>query len=107
MPIKPSQGEEEHFAKLEAERLAQRRKEAAERKAVEEREALKKLHHMHCPKCGAQLKEERYHGIHVDRCSECHGVWFDAGEAESLLERELNVVQNFFGDLLKGFRSKQ
>jgi hypothetical protein len=107
MPIKPSQSEEEHFAKLEAERLEQRRKEAALRKAAEEREALKKLHHMHCPKCGAKLTEERYHGIQVDRCAECHGVWFDAGEAESLLERELNVVQNFFGDLLKGFRSKQ
>ena len=105
MPIKPSQNEEEHFAKLEAEKLEKRRKELAEKQATADREARRALHHMKCPKCGADLKEERYHGIGVDRCAECKGVWFDAGEAESLIERELSGVQNFFADLFKGFGS--
>jgi ribosomal protein L37AE/L43A len=106
MPEKPTKSEEEYFAKLEAEKLEKRRKEAAERKAAEEREARKKLHYMHCPKCGADLKEERYQGIAIDRCTECKGIWFDAGEAESLLEKELNAVQGFFSDLFRGFGSK-
>lgn len=106
MPDKPSKSEEEYFQKLEAEKLAKMRKESAEKKAVADREARQQLHHMKCPKCGADLVEERYHGIAVDRCTECKGIWFDAGEAESLLERELSTVQGFFSDLFKGFGSR-
>jgi Zn-finger nucleic acid-binding protein len=39
----------------------------------------------------------------VDRCTACGGVWFDAGEAESLLDKEPGALQGFFGDLVKGF----
>ena len=106
MPEKPSSNEEEYFKKLEAEKLEQRRKEAAERKAAEDREARRRLHQMKCPKCGADLKEERYQGIAIDRCTECRGIWFDSGEAESLLEKELNAVSGFFSDLFKGLGSK-
>jgi Zn-finger nucleic acid-binding protein len=38
----------------------------------------------------------------VDRCTACGGIWFDAGEAESLLDRSPSALQGFFGDLLKG-----
>jgi predicted Zn-ribbon and HTH transcriptional regulator len=102
MPVKPSSSEEEHFAKLEAERLAKRREQAAAERAAQEKEERKQLHHMHCPKCGATLVEERYHGVQVDRCPECRGLWFDAGEAESLLDREPGSLQKFFGDVMKG-----
>ncbi|MBI1723502.1 MAG: zf-TFIIB domain-containing protein [Gemmatimonadetes bacterium] len=102
MPDKPSSNEEEYFLKLEAERLEKRRQEAAARRTEEEKEGRRKLHHMHCPKCGGQLVEERYHGVQVDRCSECRGVWFDAGEAESLLEKAPGALQSFFGDLVSG-----
>jgi hypothetical protein len=98
MEKKPSQSEEEYFLKLEAERLAKRKQEAETRRLAEERRA----HFMRCPKCGGQLVEERYHGVQVDRCPECRGVWFDAGEAESLLEKEAGAITSFFGDLLSG-----
>jgi hypothetical protein len=106
MPDKPSSNEEEYFQRLEAEKLERLRREAAARKSAEEREARKKLHWMKCPKCGGDLAEERYHGVAVDRCGDCKGIWFDAGEAESLLEKELSSVQGFFSDLFKGFGTK-
>lgn len=102
MPAKPSSNEEEYFLKREAERLEKRRQETAARRAEAAKEERRKLHHRHCPKCGAKLVEERYHGVQVDRCSECRGVWFDAGEAESLLDKEPSALQNFFGDLVSG-----
>ena len=39
-----------------------------------------------CPKCDGQLAVEDYRGIEVDRCSRCSGIWFDAGEAERMVD---------------------
>ena len=81
---KPSDTEEEYFARENAERL---RKLAAEQKkslAETEREKLQKLHHMRCPKCGMELKEITVRGVEVDRCFSCNGTWLDAGEIEKL-----------------------
>ena len=102
MTQKPRHNEEEYARRQEQELIAKRRREADARRAAEEAEQLKTLHWMRCPKCGQPLQEERYHGIAVDRCAACRGVWFDTGEAESLLDREPSALQAFFGDLLKG-----
>lgn len=102
MTLKPSQNEEEYARKQEMELLAKRRKEAEAKRAGEEKEALKTLHFMRCPKCGQPLQEERYQKVQVDRCTACAGIWFDAGEAESLLDKSPSALQGFFGDLLKG-----
>ena len=69
---KASDTEEEYFARENAERL---RKLAAEQKkslADAEREKLRKLHHMRCPKCGMELQEISVRGVQVDRCFSCH-----------------------------------
>jgi hypothetical protein len=102
MTQKPSANEEEYARRQEQELLAKRRREAEARRAADEAAHLRALHFMRCPKCGQPLLEERYHGIQVDRCAACRGIWFDTGEAESLLDREPSAVQSFFGDLLKG-----
>ncbi len=40
---------------------------------------------MDCPKCSGTLAEEKFGGVGVDRCSECHGIWFDAKEVRALV----------------------
>jgi acetyl-CoA carboxylase beta subunit len=85
---KPSRNEEEYFAKREAD-LIKARREARTRAS---QEADRKSHYMKCPKCGADLVTEDHDGIQVDRCPECHGMWLDAGEAESLTRRDSGVV---------------
>jgi hypothetical protein len=100
--LKTSQNEEEYFHKLEQERLERRRAEAAAQRAAREKDERRQAHFMKCPKCGGDLKEEHFKGINVDRCTECHGVWFDAGEVESLVGGGGGAVQGFFGDLFKG-----
>lgn len=81
-PEKPSKNEDEYFARRDAELLRQQR-EAAQRAAAE---AERKSHHMKCPKCGYDLITGDWHGVQIDQCTNCHGIWFDAGEAEGLVK---------------------
>jgi Zn-finger nucleic acid-binding protein len=39
-----------------------------------------------CPKCSAAMESIVFHDITVDRCSSCHGLWFDALEKDHLDE---------------------
>lgn len=84
-PVKPSSTEEEFFALEEAEKKRKLALENSKKVAEEERDELKKLHYMRCPKCGMALEEIAFRGILVDKCFSCHGVYFDRGEIEKLL----------------------
>ena len=77
---KPSRNEEDYFATRDAELIQLQREAMAEAARASER----KLHHMKCPKCGADLVTIDFAGIQIDRCPECLGVWLDAGELEML-----------------------
>jgi uncharacterized protein len=81
---KPSTTEEEYFARENAERLRKLAVDEQARLASEDREKLRQLHHMRCPKCGMELKEIRLRDVDVDRCFSCNGTWLDAGELEKL-----------------------
>ena len=81
---KPSDTEEEYFARENAERMRKLAAEQQKSLAEGEREKLRKLHHMRCPKCGMELKEIPVRGVEVDRCFNCNGTWLDAGELEKL-----------------------
>jgi hypothetical protein len=103
MTDRPSRNEEEFFARKEAELLKARRDQA---QRLQE-EAERKSHYMKCPKCGHDLMTEDYHGLKVDRCTNCDGVWFDAGEAEQLLEGHGETVfHSVFGAVIRGVRGR-
>jgi len=93
---KPSESEEEYFHRLEAEKLAKRREQAAAAKAKTERDqCLNK-----CPKDGATLEPVTYQGVVVDRCPECRGTWLDDGEFRLILEREQKSGGGFLGGMI-------
>ncbi len=60
---------------------------------------------MHCPRCtdGSTLAEVVKHGVTLDTCARCGGIWLDKGElgkllgqvkeAESELDREFQALQ--------------
>jgi hypothetical protein len=101
MPLeKPSDQEEEYFARLEFERRRKATEEERRKLEDEERQRLKDLHYMRCPKCGAELVAIAYRGIELDKCSACQGVWLDCGELEQLGVAEGGLL----GGLLKIFR---
>ena len=43
---------------------------------------------MRCPKCRADMDIVEIDGTQIDRCSGCHGLWFDPGEIEKLRNRK-------------------
>ncbi len=97
MPVKPSEAEEEYYARHEFERKKKLEQEKRQKLEAAERERLKELHHMRCPKCGAQLVEIDYRGVAVDKCSSCFGVWLDAGELEMVSELDRRGLEKWFG----------
>lgn len=90
---KPSQEEEEFFAKEEATRLHNLAKERMRQLQAEERENLKQLHYMRCPKCGFELEPIRFKGLTIDKCFQCNGSWLDAGELEALAGHESDLLR--------------
>ena len=42
------------------------------------------VHNLQCPKCKHGMDEVEHEGVTIDRCSHCHGMWFDADEAHQL-----------------------
>jgi len=94
--VKPSEKEEEYFARLEFERRKKVEEEKHRRLTKEEKKRVKELHHMRCPKCGMELIEIDYKGIKVDKCSECEGVWLDAGELAAVSKMEKTVLDKLF-----------
>jgi PAT family beta-lactamase induction signal transducer AmpG len=41
-----------------------------------------------CPKCRSDMEQVSYEGVEIDRCRDCKGLWFDAGEIEALNDRK-------------------
>ncbi len=85
---KPSKNEDEYFARQELERRRKWAQEQAAKMAAEEKERLKQAHWMKCPKCGMDLKEIDLHGVKVDQCAHCGGIFLDAGEIDQLTRHE-------------------
>ncbi len=96
MVRKPSELEEEYMARMEYEKRKKLEEEKQKRLAEEERKRLKELHYMRCPKCGMGLIEIDYKGIKVDKCSECEGIWLDAGELEAISKLEKSGLDKLF-----------
>ncbi|MFP5354308.1 MAG: zf-TFIIB domain-containing protein [Gemmatimonadota bacterium] len=88
---KPSRTEDEYFVKQDAELI----KEQRARLDAERAKAERKSHYMKCPKCGADLRETDFHQIKIDRCPDCHGVWFDAGEVEMMEHVDQSQIRAF------------
>jgi Zn-finger nucleic acid-binding protein len=42
---------------------------------------------MHCPNDGATLLLSERHGVEIDYCPDCRGVWLDRGELDKIIDR--------------------
>jgi len=90
MPVKPTDQEDEYFARQEFER---RKKviEAHESRSTEEQRILA-VTRGRCPKCGAELVPVPYRGVELDKCSRCQGVWLDFGELDQVMAEETGFL---------------
>ncbi len=81
---KPSRNEDEYFVKQEAELLRKQRAQADA--AALEAERL--THLMKCPKDGYDLATSTYHGVQIETCPHCGGMWLDAGELDAVAHED-------------------
>ena len=81
---KPSRNEDEYFVKQDAELINRRRAEAE----AAAREAERKSHYMKCPKDGHDLASSVYHGVQIETCPHCEGMWLDAGELDAVAHED-------------------
>ena len=40
---------------------------------------------MNCPVCDEKLRESNRHGVDIDICPACKGVWLDRGELDKII----------------------
>ncbi len=100
MPLKPTSKEEEYFAREEAIKLRKLALKTRQQMADDEKQNLKDLHYMHCPKCGMKMHPININQVEIDKCFSCGGLYFDDGELEKVSGRELV----FFEGLKSVFR---
>jgi Zn-finger nucleic acid-binding protein len=53
---------------------------------------------MKCPVDDTTLAISDRHGIEIDYCPSCRGVWLDRGELEKVIERETRWVEETIAD---------
>ncbi len=98
--------ENEYFAREDAERLRKLAKALRKKLEETERERLRSLHWMHCPRCGLELHEVHYRGVTADVCAGCHGVFLDEQELAHVEKPEhagvMSGILNWFRPELKG-----
>jgi uncharacterized protein len=95
--MKPSEREAEYISRMEFERKKKAEEDKHKLLKAEEKKNLKDLHYMRCPKCGMDLIEIDYKEIKMDKCSECDGIWLDAGELEAVSRLEKGGLDKLFG----------
>ena len=65
---------------------------------------------LRCSKCSKKMDRVRQSGLDgvvFDRCKRGHGLWFDSGELEAVLQHEKSSVDNRILEQLRGkFRKK-
>jgi Zn-finger nucleic acid-binding protein len=42
---------------------------------------------MKCPTCQVDLVMSERHGVEIDYCPKCRGVWLDRGELDKIIEK--------------------
>ncbi len=98
--LRPSIAEQEYFLREDVEKLRLLALKRQKRMARAEKEELRRLHWMRCPKCGDELHPVDFRNIKIARCFSCHGTWLDEGELEKMAgsngHKVVDAVLNIF-----------
>ncbi|MFL5403349.1 MAG: zf-TFIIB domain-containing protein [Gemmatimonadales bacterium] len=98
---KPSRNEDEYFAREDAELLRRQRA----RVNADSIDAERKSHFMKCPKDGYDLGSREYHGVQIETCPHCGGMWLEAGELQAVAhEDHPSILGRVLIDALSAFR---
>lgn len=105
---KPIDAEDQYFAAEDVEKLRRLALQQQKALAEQEKEGLRALHYMKCPKCGLDLQTIHHlaGNVDVDVCLNCNGIWLDAGELETLQKHTTDPRRTVMGAVLNLFKGK-
>jgi len=103
-PPKPSQIEEEYFAREDAEKKRRLALQLKKEMAADDAKRLQRLHFMHCPKCGMDMHEVRFRGVDVDVCFSCNGIFLDQRDLEHFKHFKKEESHGVMGAILNWFK---
>ena len=98
---RPSGPEEEFFAREDAEKKRKIALGVKKETEAAERDRLRALHHMRCPKCGLELQEVAFRGVNADLCFACGGVFLDRGEIDLVARPEQKGIMAGLLEMLR------
>jgi len=61
---------------------------------------------MRCPKCRSDMEQIMIDGTEIDRCTTCHGLWFDSGELGKLRNKKAAAALDI-GDVKTGKKQNE
>ena len=88
--------EEEYIKRQEADTRRDQEHERERQKALTqqlERDRAIALQLRRCPQCRTVLALQTRHGVEIERCNSCNGLWLDAGKLERIMQAERGLVQ--------------
>lgn len=86
--------EDQYFHDLDQQRLA----------AIKAKQNASRMTCLNAACAGFQLEEVEFHGVKIDKCGKCGGVWLDAHEAEELV-RHVEKEHEPPAEILESLRS--
>lgn len=80
--------ENQYFAELDRKLIDEQRRKEKETVAEAALDEIKEAARNRCPRDGEVLNKHELHGVSVDTCPVCEGMWLDKGELEIIAGRE-------------------
>lgn len=102
---KPSNLEDEYFARENAERLRKLHYEEQRRLKQSEKDALRRLHAGRCSGCGALMVPERAGPVRILHCPACGGAFLEKSAWEFIHAHD--EPHTVMGSVLNWFKSAQ
>lgn len=62
---------------------------------------------MVCPRCNGELAEVVKHGVVIDHCSGCGGIWLDKGELGKILSQIKQAESSLDDEFRPFFKDKK
>ena len=60
---------------------------------------------MKCPKDGYDLATSEYHGVQIETCSHCGGMWLDPGDLDAVAHEDRPALMTrVLSEALEAFR---
>jgi hypothetical protein len=83
MRLKERAEEDQYFAERDRELIAKLK----QGQAAEHEKTIRELASGRCPQCGERLRARLIHGVMIDECPACQGLWLPRAKLEAVARR--------------------